>query len=490
MFLTKIIDSNIKLQKSFDSKVKVSGIATDSREIRKGMIFAVIRGNKNNGKQYIKDAYKSGAKALLCEREHLKDIKTEVKNILVSKNIRLSVAVIAKKFYPKQPANISVVTGTNGKTSIVNFLYEIWKKNHIRGACFGTLGIKYDGKNKKTKLTTLDAIRLHKELNFIKSKKINFAAMEASSHALDQFRLDKVYVKFALFTNLSRDHLDYHQNMKKYFLSKIRLFKFILDKKGTAIINTDNRYGKKIKNICDIENIKNITYGFKKDSDWRITKVKREGKLTKVVFSKENIVYNFFCNLIADYEVENLIGAIIIANLNGMSLEKILKNIKSIKKPSGRLKKISKKNVRLSIFIDYAHTPEALEKSLKALKSVYDFKGNLILVFGCGGERDKGKRKFMGIVADNFADKVFITDDNPRYENAKNIRKEIASACKKAVCIPNRETAISRAINIMQENDILLIAGKGHEKYQEIKGSKIPFDDEVVVKEAINRKLA
>ena len=173
-----------------------------------------------------------------------------------------------------------------------------------------------------------------------------------------------------------------------------------------------------------------------------------------------------------------------------MSLEKILKNIKSIKKPSGRLKKISKKNVSLSIFIDYAHTPEALEKSLKALKSVYNFKGNLILVFGCGGERDKGKRKFMGIVADTFADKVFITDDNPRYENAKNIRKEIASTCKKAVCVPNRETAISKAINIMKENDILLIAGKGHEKYQEIKGSKIPFDDEVVVKEAINRKLA
>ena len=208
--------------------LKVSGISFDSRKIKYGMLFALVKENN----QYISDALRLGAKAVLCKKRDVNNLNKTVKNILVTDDTRLAAAKIAKDFFPYQPKYISAVTGTNGKTSVVNFLYEIWKKNNINGASFGTLGIKYKNVNKRTKLTTLDAINLHRELDNLKNKKINFLAMEASSHALEQKRMDKVKVKFALFTNLSRDHLDYHKDMKKYFSSKKRLFESLLDEKG------------------------------------------------------------------------------------------------------------------------------------------------------------------------------------------------------------------------------------------------------------------
>jgi UDP-N-acetylmuramyl-tripeptide synthetase len=490
LYLTKLTDDAIKVYKVKDTNLKVSGISCDSRNIKKGMLFAAINGNKNTGSHYITDAFKAGAIALLCKKKDTKFIKKEISNILVCDNIRKAIAKIAKQFFPKQPENISAVTGTNGKTSVVSFLYEIWKKNKVKGASFGTLGIKYNGFYKKTRLTTLDAINLHKELYNLKLKKINFLAMEASSHALNQSRIDEVKIKFALFTNLSRDHLDYHKTMKNYFKSKSRLFKFLIDKKGVAVICADSSYGKKIKKICDLNNINNITYGFHKNNHWRILEVKRLENDTQVSFIKKSKIYKFKCRLIADFEIENLIGAIILANLNGLSINKVLKSVEKINQPKGRLRKVVLKNKSKSIYIDYAHTPAALKKSLKALRLVLSASGKLHLVFGCGGDRDKGKRQIMGKVADEFADKVFITDDNPRYENPKNIRLEIASHCKKAICIGNRKLAILKAIKSLEYNDILLIAGKGHENYQEVKGKVVRFDDELEVKKIINERTS
>ncbi len=243
MYLTKLTDQTIKVYKMDQKGLKVSGISFDSRKIKYGMVFALIKENN----QYISDALRLGAKAVLCKKRDVNNLNKTVKNILVTDDTRLAVAKIAKDFFPYQPKYISAVTGTNGKTSVVNFLYEIWKKNNINGASFGTLGIKYKNVYKRTKLTTLDPITLHRELDNLKNKKIKFLAMEASSHALEQKRMDKVKVRFALFTNLSRDHLDYHKDMKKYFFSKKRLFESLLDKKGKAVICIDNKYGKKIK---------------------------------------------------------------------------------------------------------------------------------------------------------------------------------------------------------------------------------------------------
>ncbi len=486
MYLTKLTDQNIKVYKTEHERLKVSGISFDSRKIKQGMVFALIKENN----QYVSDALKSGAKVILCKKTDINNLNKTIKNILVTDDTRLAVAKIAKEFFPYQPKYISAVTGTNGKTSVVNFLYEIWKQNNINGASFGTLGIKYKNVYKGTKLTTLDAITLHRELDNLKNKKINFLAMEASSHALEQKRIDKVKVKYALFTNLSRDHLDYHKDMKKYFSSKKRLFESLLDKKGKAVICIDNKYGKKIKNICDSKKITNITYGFGKLCDWRIINVNRLLKNTTVTIKNKNNQYRFKCKLIAEYEIENLVGAIILANLNGLKINKILENTESIKKSKGRLKKISMRTKILSIYIDYAHTPEALKKSLFALRSILKLDARLLLVFGCGGERDKGKRKMMGTVAEKFADIVFITDDNPRNEDPASIRNEIAAYCKKSINVGGRKKAISKAISIMKKNDILLIAGKGHEKTQEIKGKVSLFDDEIVARKYFDKRFS
>ena len=482
-------DETIKVYKTDNKRLKLSGISSDSRSIKKGMLFAVIKGEKNINK-YVLDALKLGANAVLCRKRDVKNLNKNIKNILISEDIRLAVAKIASDFFPYQPKYISAITGTNGKTSIVNFLYEIWKKNKINAASFGTLGIKYKNINKKTRLTTLDPISLHMELNRLKDKKINFLAMEASSHALDQKRLDKVKVKFAVFTNLSRDHLDYHKSMQEYFISKTRLFESLLDKKGTAVINFDDPFGKRIKMICDEKNIKNFTYGFREKCDWRIMEVNRLQKFTEVIIKNNNKNYKFRCKLIADYEIENLLAAIILANKNGLSMNSILKNIKNIKNSEGRLKKIFLRKNIISIYIDYAHTPEALKRSLQALRFALKSPARLLLVFGCGGDRDKGKRKIMGKIAARFADKVFITDDNPRYENANSIRKEIATYCIKSENIADRKKAITKAISIMKKDDILLIAGKGHEKVQEIKGSVFVFDDASVAKQIFYKRFS
>ena len=310
-------------------------------------------------------------------------------------------------------------------------------------------------------------------------------ALEASSHALDQHRLDNLRIKYAVFTNLSRDHLDYHKSMEKYFLSKFRLFKFILNKKGLALINTDNIYGKKLKNLCLDNNIKNISYGKDKENDWQILSAKKLNNITKVKFRKDKKIYEFECLLFADFEIENLFCSMILANITGISLVNILKGIKKIKRPQGRLNKVKVLKSDINVFIDYAHTPEALKSCLISLKKELKKQGKLILLFGCGGDRDTGKRKLMGKIAEKYADEVFITDDNPRYESAKNIRSEISKYCKKSIDIANRKKAIKKAINVMKKEDILLIAGKGHEKNQIIKGKYYPFDDEIIARNAI-----
>ena len=491
MLLTKLIDNDINLYRSKGKSVKVSGISSNSKKIKKGMIFAAVNGYKERGISYIEEVFAKGISTVLCEEPDVKKIQKETTNILVSKDVRKAVGIIAKKFYPKQPKNIIAVTGTNGKTSIVYFLRKIWNKNNIKGASIGTLGIQYENKIKRTNLTTLDPISLHEELNHLKDNNIDFLAIEASSHALAQQRLDEVDIKFAVFTNLSRDHLDFHKNMNNYFLAKTRLFEFVLSKKGTAIINLDSKFGKKLKEICDRKKIKNYTYGHDIFCDWRILDITNKKKVTEVIFKKEKIKFKFQCSLFADFEIDNLLCAIILANLNGIKLNNIFDNIKIIKPPEGRLNQVKLYKKYFSIFIDYAHTPEALQNSLLALKNKYSQAGKLFVLFGCGGGRDKGKRKLMGAVAAKLADEVFITDDNPRHECAENIRLEIISNFKHFKNIAGRKKAIYKSISLLKDGDVLLIAGKGHEKTQEIRGKKIFFDDKKIVKEAmlIRQKL-
>ena len=487
MHLTKIIEKEITLENFVKKKANISGITTNSKSAKPGMLFVAIKGQQFNGLAFLNEALSKGINAVLINSSIKKKINLKSINILRSSNIRLSTSRIAKAFYPKQPKNITAITGTNGKTSIAHYLQYIWKKNNYKSATIGTLGIKYEKVYKKTNLTTPDPIALHKELEILKLKKINYLALEASSHAIDQKRLDSLKINYAIFTNLTRDHLDYHSNMKNYFSAKKRLFSKILINSGLAIINTDKKYGKLIREICIKKNIKYITYGFSR-SDWQIQDIIRKSTFSIVKILYKNKIHQFSCKLFADYQIENLVAALAVANAQGISLKKILKEIVKITNPPGRLtilKDIT--NKKLSIFIDYAHSPKSLEKSLLELNKIKKKKSKLIVLFGCGGDRDKGKRKIMAKIANKLADKIFITDDNPRNENPSEIREQLTKFCQKAVNMGDRKKAIFKAVNCMKNEDILLIAGKGHEKYQEVQGKKIPFNDKEIAEDALRR---
>ena len=487
MLLSKIINNDIKLIKRIENDVPISGIDSDSRKIKKGMIFAAIQGHKTNGINYTDKAINAGAKVILCNIKDSKKIFNKNINIITAKNIKISACIICKKFFPSQPKNIAAITGTNGKTSIAYYLNKIWNQAKIKSASIGTLGIKYYNKNIPTELTTPDAIDLIKNVDFLKKQKINFLALEASSHGLSQKRIDYLRVNRGVFSNLSRDHLDYHRSIGNYFASKKRLFTEILDMNGIAIINNYCKYGKKIESICKRKKIKYLTYGTEK-SDWVIEKInffKGHSEVSILIFGKP---YQFKTKLKARFQIENLVCSMIVARSYNLPLKQLFNLVENIKEPPGRLEKVNFKKISSNIYIDYAHTPIALKKALIALKGIQSNYASLKVLFGCGGNRDKGKRRLMGKYAFEMADEVYITDDNPRYENPKKIREQILKYCKGAYEISDRKEAIFFAINRLKKFDILLVAGKGHEKYQEIDGKRYFFDDKKVVLDAIKAR--
>ena len=487
MFLSKIINKEIELLKTVENNPKVTGVDFDSRKIKKGMIFAAIEGLNDNGINFCDQAIEAGATTILCNKKDSKKIVKKKVNILISKNIRLSVSLITRKLYPNQPKNIVAITGTNGKTSIAFYLKRIWEEVNIKGASVGTLGVRYQNKYIPTKLTTPDPINLHKYIDFLKRKKIDCVALEASSHGLKQYRIDSLKINRGVFSNLSRDHLDYHKSLEKYFEAKKRLFEEILDKDGIAIVNNFCKYGKKVEIFCKKKKIKVITYG-SKESDWLINNVNFYKSHSKVSISILGKRCSFKSKLLAYYQIENLVCAMVVASSYDIPVKRLLKWVQNIKAPPGRLEKIIFKKNQSYIYIDYAHTPIALKKSLHELRENLLNTAKLKVLFGCGGNRDQGKRKLMGEYAHKYADEVYITDDNPRYENPKKIRDQILRYCKGAIVVSNRKKAIHLAIKKLKKFDTLLVAGKGHEQYQEVRGKRYFFDDKKVVLEAIKAR--
>ena len=465
----------------------IKGISCDSKKILKNFVFVATKGENNDGHKYIFDAIKKGAIFIVIERKELeKNLKKKRINFIYTKNSRLFLSKIASNFYVNQPKNIFAVTGTNGKTSVAFITNEIWRNCNIKSASIGTLGVISDEYKKKLELTTENSIEIHKILSILHKKKINHICCEASSHGLDQHRLDNIKLDVAAFTNISQDHFDYHKNFKNYFNSKMRLFLKVLKKGGVAIINSDLPETKKILNLCKKNKIKTFTYGYN-STDLKLVTFYKENNIQKIIINHKNKILNYTIPIIGDFQIYNSLCAICLAYFSGISINKCLKTIKKIPQIPGRLESITipnKMKKRISIFIDYAHTPDALKKTLQTLKknSV-----KLSVVFGCGGDRDKKKRSLMGKIANSLADKIYITDDNPRYEPAKKIRKEIISNCPKAIEIKNRYLAIKKAINSCEEGENLLIAGKGHEDYQII-GKKIyKFSDKETVLEILKK---
>ena len=476
MYLENLIKSADKKYK----KIPISGISFDSRKVEKRNIFFAIEGNKNSGNKFVSDAISKGAAVIVSNKK----IKHNKPYILV-KNVRKSLAEASSRFYKKKPSKIIAVTGTNGKSSVADFFYQILSLNKIPVASIGTLGILSKKYKKKNYLTSPDPVSLHKNLEILARNKINHVILEASSHGLEQKRLDYLNFKTGIFTNLSHDHLDYHKNMNSYFNSKMYLFKNLLNKNSKIITDEEIKEFKFIKKISKKRKIKRITIG-NKSGNIKILYNKYIGNKQFIKISIDSKIYTMEIALIGFFQIKNLLMAILAASSCGVGINKIINQVNKIRPVCGRLECVSNLNNNSNIIVDFAHTPEALEQSLISIKK--QFKKEILIVFGCGGERDKKKRLIMGKIAQKYCRKVFVTDDNPRNENPKKIRKEIIKGCKeKAKNIGNRKKAIETAIKELKSNEVLLVAGKGHERTQDYGKKIINFSDQKIIRQIIKK---
>lgn len=465
-------------------KIHVRGISFDSRKVKKRDIFFAIQGNQTSGIKFINDAISKGASAIVSSKK-AKYTNCQIPIIPV-KNVRISLSEACSNLYKKKPNNIIAVTGTNGKSSVVDFFYQILNLNKVSVASIGTLGIFSKNYNKKTNLTSMDPLSLHKNLEILAKNKIKNVILEASSHGLEQKRLDNLNINTGIFTNLSHDHLDYHKNMHLYLNSKMYLFKNLLKKNSKIITDEDNKEFKIIKEIASQKKIKKITIG-SNTGNIKILNNKYKKRKQVVKISVNSKIYNLEISLIGYFQLKNLFMAILAASLCGLSQNRIFNQLHKIKPVSGRLECVAGLNNNSNIVVDFAHTPDALEQSLIALKK--QFKSEIIIVFGCGGERDKKKRFAMGKIASRYCRKIFVTDDNPRNENPKKIRNTIMKGCRKlAVDIGSRKKAIKTAIRELKSNETLLVAGKGHEETQDYGNKIINFSDKKLIKEIICKK--
>ena len=436
------------------NKVKVRGLSSDTRTLKKGELFFALDGEKYNGSNFIDKALKKGAAAIVTKKKF-----NNYRNIIYKRNVLKELVFACNQYYKNKPKNIIAVTGTNGKSSVADFFYQILKLNSVKAATIGTLGIRKGNNLKKTNLTSLDLINFHKELEKIKKLNINNVLVEASSHGLEQGRLNGINYLGGIFTNLSQDHLDYHKSMKNYFNSKLILFKKLI--KSNKYLITD-------KNIPEIKVLKKIA----KEKHLNLKTIDLEKDLKKL---------NRF-NLIGDFQKKNLLMAIEACQIIGLNKNKIYKQLFKIHNVKGRLDLTRVLPNGSKVFIDFAHTPNAIENAISSLSA--HFQKKITIIFGCGGQRDKKKRKLMGKIANSLCNKIYITDDNPRNENPKKIRQSILKFIdsKKAIEIGDRSKAIYHSLINSNPNEIILVAGKGHEALQDYGKKTIEVSDYQIVK--------
>jgi len=479
-----LLGNLLNLKRKKYRNIFLNGISFDTRNIKKKDIFFSIKGKNTSGDKFINEAILKGASGIVSEKEQ-KSKNKKIHFIKVN-DVRKSLAIAASNFYKKKPANIIAVTGTNGKSSVADFFYQILNFNKIPVASIGTLGVVSKKYKKKINLTSLDPISLHKNLEILARNNIRYVILEASSHGLDQKRLDNLNIKIGIFTNLSHDHLDYHKSMRDYLKSKMHLFNHILKKNSKIITDENNKEFNIIKNIAKKRKIKKITIGTQ-SGNIKILNNKYVDDKQIVKISLNSKIYFFQVSLIGFFQIKNLLMAILAALSCGINQKKVFNKIHKIKPVRGRLECVARLNNNSKIIVDFAHTPDALKQSLISIKK--QFKKEIIIVFGCGGERDKTKRSIMGKIAKKYCRKIFITDDNPRNEDPNKIRKEIIKECKKkAVNIGNRKEAIKTAIKELRANEILLVAGKGHEKTQDYGKKIFNFSDEKVIKDIVKKR--
>jgi UDP-N-acetylmuramoyl-L-alanyl-D-glutamate--2,6-diaminopimelate ligase len=464
----------------------IRGLTADSRTVRPGFLFAALAGSRQDGRRFVADAVARGAVAVLTDDpaplSGLADQRPPV-FVIFDANPRRRLARMAARFYAPQPETLVAVTGTNGKTSITVFARQIWKQLGLRAASLGTIGIIGPDFAQPGLLTTPDPVSLHRELNILARSGIDHVALEASSHGLDQYRLDGLELSAAAFTNLTRDHLDYHRDMEAYFAAKARLFTELLPADGTAVINADSPQGARLGQLCRQRGQTVLSFGSAPGADLRLLAARpldTGQALNLEVFGESR---DLILPLVGAFQASNALAAFGLAIATGAPVERALDALPALQGAPGRLQHVATHPNGAPIMVDYAHTPDALETVLHALRA--HCRGRLVAVFGCGGDRDPGKRPQMGEIAQRLADRVIVTDDNPRSEDAAAIRRAILARCPKAEEIGDRARAIRRGLALLEPGDLLLIAGKGHESGQIIAGVTHPFEDAAVARAAV-----
>ena len=466
-------------------EIEINGISNNSKNIKKNFIFFAFTGNKTNGNLYINEARKNGATIVISQEEKGKDV---IK--LTNKDYFKIYSHLCSSFYNKKPKNIIAVTGTNGKTSVTDFCRQIWSFYGLKSASIGTLGIRDTSEQYyhkiRNNLTTLDSSELNKQLSKLYDKQISYVALEASSHGINQNRLDGINFNGAVFTNLSHDHLDYHKNMENYFSAKMKLFTEHL-KDGTCVsINLDDQYGMELYNKIKTKNFKFVNFGFNEKCELKLIQIKKIEKIWQLEILYKNKLYKTDIGLVGHFQIYNALAAASICLGLGLKQDSIFKSLSYLQTVPGRMQIVNHPLCKATIIVDYAHTPNALENAILAVKKM-NVSGKIYTLFGCGGERDHEKRSKMGEVAFKNSDFTIITDDNPRTEDPSLIRKSIINNNPIAIEIPGRDVAIKKAISFLKDDDVLIIAGKGHEQTQTIGIETLPFDDVSVVKNTLDR---
>ncbi|HRJ69093.1 MAG TPA: UDP-N-acetylmuramoyl-L-alanyl-D-glutamate--2,6-diaminopimelate ligase [Beijerinckiaceae bacterium] len=454
------------------SRPAVTGIAFDSRKVQPGNVFFALAGSRTDGAKFIADAARAGAAAIIGEAARPADLPATVIYARVD-DARLALARAAAWFHPRQPGTILAVTGTAGKSSVADFTRQIFQALGHESASLGTLGVISRQRASYGSLTTPDPVALHQELDGLVEEGVTHLAIEASSHGLDQRRLDGLRLTGGAFTNLGRDHLDYHATVDDYLKAKLRLFTALLPTGAPVVINRDGDRSGDVLATCEKQGLKPFTTG-RKGEHLRLLSVGEVpfGQALELAFGRH--VHAARLPLIGGFQVENALVAAGFALALGEAPKAVFEALARLTGVPGRLERVGARGTA-PVFVDYAHKPEALAHVLDAVRP--SVRGRLIVVFGCGGDRDKGKRPIMGAIAADKADIVIITDDNPRSEEPVQIRREILMAAPGALEIGDRAAAIREAVAMLKDGDALIVAGKGHETGQIVGSVTRPFSD-------------
>lgn len=478
MRLRDLLSADVPLDGTV-SAIAVTGLATDSRAVKPGDVFFALAGSRTDGSKFIAQAIEKGAVAVVADQTASASVP-----VVAVAHPRRALALASAAFFAKQPGTIAAVTGTSGKTSVAAFVRQIWEKLGHASASLGTIGIVAPTRTVYGSLTTPDPIALHRSLAELATEGVTHLALEASSHGLDQHRLDGVRVAAGGFTNLSRDHMDYHPTVEHYLGAKLRLFSDLVADGGAAVVAADHEHSAAVCETARKRGLMLSTVGRKGDTI-HLADANVDGFAQVLKLKHTGKDYSVRLPLVGEFQIENALVAAGLVIGTGGDAAKVFAALEQLEGAPGRLEFIGERN-GAPVFVDYAHKPDALAKALEALRPYA--KRNLVVVFGAGGDRDTGKRPLMGAIAAQGADRVIVTDDNPRSENPATIRAEIMAAARGAQEIGDRAEAIQAAVDGLQAGDALLIAGKGHETGQIVGDKVLPFSDHEAARAALGRK--